>query len=430
PGKGWRGLASGLWGHIVQGLRTQWLATWGLTPLSLVIFQQFSLVGWVANLLAIPVVTLLVTPLAMLGVFWPGLWSAGSWVLGLLMSYLEWLAAWPWAVWVAPAAPWWAQCAGLIAAVIWMAPGPLALRSLAVVLVLPLLAFVPEKPPDGEFDMLALDVGQGTAVLIQTRNHRLLFDTGPWYSPESNAGQRVVIPVLQALGHSNLDLLVLSHRDLDHVGGAQSLLRQVPVANMLSSLEPAHLLHQQAATGHIPSLRCEAGQYWVWDHVRFEVLHPGADDYTRTLKPNAMSCVIKVSAKTGSVMLTGDIERMEERSLLRNHGSELASTVLLVPHHGSKTSSLPEFLASVQPSRAVIQAGYQNHYGHPAASVTRRYQEQGIPLTSTISCGAWRWKSFEVPAWGQCERQLRRRYWHASEGLLSTEEVFEESQGG
>lgn len=304
-----------------------------------------------------------------------------------------------------------------------MTRGPLALQGLAAVLVLPLLAFVPEKPPQGEFDLLALDVGQGTSVLIQTRHHRLLFDAGPLYSRESNAGQRVVIPVLQALGHSSLDLLVLSHRDLDHVGGAQSLLREVPVANLLSSLEPAHLLHQQAAAKHIPSLRCEAGQAWAWDEVHFEVLHPSADDYSRVLKPNSMSCVVKVSGKGGSVMLTGDIERMEERALIRNFGAELASTVLLVPHHGSKTSSLPEFLESVQPRRAVIQAGYQNHYGHPAATVTRRYHERNIPLTSTMACGAWHWRSSQAPHQGRCERQIQRRYWHAQEGALVNEDV-------
>ena len=422
--KGWRGWISQLGGHVVQGARTQWLATWGLTPLSLVIFQQFSLVGFLANLIAIPVVTLIVTPLAMLGVLWPEFWFAGAWVLEQLMAYLQSLAAWPWAVWVAPAAPVWAQFLGLLAAIIWMTPSPWALRSLGGVLVLPLLAFVPEKPPKGEFDMLALDVGQGTSVLIQTQNHQLLFDTGPWYSPESNAGQRVVIPVLHALGHSHLDLLVLSHRDLDHVGGAQSLLRQVPVANILSSLEPTHFLHQEATANRIPSLRCEAGQYWIWDHVRFEVLHPHTDDYSRMLKSNAMSCVIKISAKNQSVMLTGDIEGIQERTLVRNYGPELKSTVLLVPHHGSKTSSLPEFLASVQPSVAVIQAGYKNHYGHPAPTVINRYQEQGIALISTMACGSWRWKSLEAPTLTQCERELRRRYWHSSEGWPKAKEML------
>lgn len=387
-------------------VRTQLVATLGLTPLTLVIFQQVSLVGVFANLVAIPLVTLVITPLALLGVALAPLWSIAAWLVDLLSALLAALASVPGAVWSAPAAPLWARIAGLAAAALVVLPLPWRARLVAVPLALALLLPPVTKPAAGAFDVVAADVGQGTAVLVRTRSHALLFDSGPVYSRESDAGQRVLVPLLRGRGDRRLDLLVLSHRDSDHTGGARSLFGALEVAALASSLEDGHPL----LDGARPARRCLAGDRWQWDGVDFEILHPRADDYARPTKPNAISCVLRVSAGGRSVLLTGDIER-EQESALVVAGAALASDVLVVPHHGSRTSSSAAFLDAVHPRIAVFQAGYRNRFGHPAPDVVERYRERGIAVVATAACGAWQWRA-DGAADGSCERDVARRYWH------------------
>jgi competence protein ComEC len=412
------------WAALRAGVRTQAVATVGLAPLSLVFFQQVSLVGFVANLIAIPVVTLVITPLALLGVVLVPLWTLGAAVVQQLNIALGGLAAVPGAVWLVPVAPRWAQFAALVGAVLVVLPLPRRARLLALPLLLPLLLPPRELPPAGTFDLLALDVGQGTSVLIRTRSHLLVFDAGPQYSRDSDAGQRVLLPLLRARGEARIDRLVLSHRDLDHVGGAGALLKALPVDDVLSSLETEHPL--LALARH--ATRCHAGQAWEWDGVRFEILRPRADDYDRGLKSNAMSCVLRV-AGTGSgagrsVLLSGDIERGQELALLASDEAArfaapenagvpdmLRSELLIAPHHGSKTSSTAAFLDAVAPRVAVFQAGYRNRFGHPAPEVLQRYRERGIAILSTPACGAFI-ANAEGPAPGLCHRDNARRYWH------------------
>lgn len=390
------------------GLRTQLIATVGLAPLTLVFFQQVSLIGFVANLLAIPLVTLAVTPLALAGVLLPPLWPLGAALVQGLGAALGWLASWPWATWNVAAAPAWAVASGLAAAALAVAPLPWRLRVLAVPLVLPLLLPNVPRPAEGRFDVLAADVGQGTAVLVRTAQHALLYDAGPQYSRDSDAGERVLVPLLRGLGQVQLDRLMLSHRDTDHVGGASSLLHAVAVASLWSSLEDAHPL--RAAAAGVPTTRCEAGQRWAWDGVNFEVLHPQPADYQRAdhLKPNALSCVLRVSTPQGSVLLAGDIERGQEAALVAAQGEALRSDVLLVPHHGSKTSSTDAWIDAVLPHTAVVQAGYRNRFGHPAGEVLARYRERGIRVVQSASCGAWLWAGGTQGCW----RDAARRYWH------------------
>ncbi len=404
-----RGPARQWWQHVLAavrgGLRTQVVATLGLTPLSLVFFQQVSLVGLLANLVAIPLVTLVVTPLALLGVMLAPLWKLGALVQEALSQGLAWLGAMPGAVWQVPAAPLWAQAAGLAGAALIVLPVPWRMRLFAVPLVMPLLLPVPERPAAGRYDVLAVDVGQGTAVLVRTQNHLLVYDTGPQYSRESDAGQRVLLPLLQARGEAQVDRMVLSHRDLDHVGGAKALLQNLRVNELLSSLEDGHPV--RAMSTH--AVRCAAGQRWAWDGVQFEVLHPRADDYARSLKSNAMSCVIKVSGPQGSLLLTGDIERQQEAELLATSADALRGDVLLVPHHGSRTSSTAAFLDAVAPRVALVQAGYRNRFGHPVPEVVERLQARGALIETSPACGAWRWDGGALA--GRCERMLARRYW-------------------
>ena len=403
---GWRGWPARLAAATRAGLRTQAVATLGLTPLSLVIFQQVSLVGAFANLVAIPLVTLVITPLALLGIAWAPFWTVGAALVKLQSALLAQLAAIPGAVWSVAAAPAWAQLAGLLAALLVVLPLPWRARLFAVPLALALLVPPVDRPADGSFDVVAADVGQGTAVLVRTRGHALLFDSGPQYSRDSDAGQRVLVPLLRARGERRLDLLMLSHRDSDHVGGARTLLAALDVGALSSSLEDGHPL---LAGGRVVE-RCAAGQRWRWDGVDFAVLHPAPEDYARAGRPNAMSCVLRVSGGGRSVLLTGDIER-EQESALVVQGAALQSDVLVVPHHGSRTSSSAAFLDAVRPRIAVVQAGYRNRFGHPAAEVLERYRARGIALVASPACGAWQWRA-QGPAGGSCERDVARRYWH------------------
>jgi len=409
-----QGAARGAWPRLRAALRAQAVATLGLAPLSLAFFQQLSLVGFVANLVAIPWVTLVVTPLALAGALLPWLWEAAALAMALLVALLQWLTAWPAAIWSVPAAPAWAVAAALAAALLGLLPLPWRLRALAVPLALPLLWPAVVHPMPGRFELVVLDIGQGTAVLVRTHGKLLVYDTGPAYGRDTDAGQRMIVPLLRARGEHRIDLLMLSHRDSDHVGGAASLQSALPVARWSSSLTPDHPLLARAGT-HV---RCDAGQTWRWDDVDFEVLHPPADDHARATRPNALSCVLRVRDAAGrSVLLTGDIEAPQEAALVARLGSDLSSTLLLVPHHGSRTSSTDAFLDAVHPRMAMVQAGYRSRFGHPAPDVLARYQAHGIMVVRSDRCGAWTWNDGAF----QCARDTRRRYWHWADVALGAE---------
>lgn len=393
------------------GVRQQVMATLALAPLSLLLFQQISVIGFVANLLAVPWVTLVVTPLALGGLLLPPLWTLAGWALQPLLAALGWMGQLPWAVWAVAATPAWAAALGLLGGAVAVLPLPWRVRALGLPMLLPLLWPAIERPAAGQFELLAADVGQGSAIFVRTEHHLLLHDTGPSYGLDSDAGQRVLVPLLRARGEARVDMLVLSHRDTDHVGGAPAILAALPVGELRTGLEPGHPLRQATGPDHrpVPHVDCAAGQTWQWDGVRFEVMHPVAGAWKPGTKPNAMSCVVRVEDAAGrSVLLTGDIEAEQERALVERLGARLKSDVLLVPHHGSQTSSTPEFLAAVQPTQAVVQVGYRSRFGHPHPAVLARYAAAGIPLVRTDHCGAW-WQS---PEGASCTRAVRRRYWH------------------
>ena len=401
--------------HLKNLWKEQWVVTLALTPLTLLLFGQVSWVGLLANLVAIPWVTLLVTPLSLLGMVVPLSWDAAAWTLQGLLVLLHHMAQWSWAVSFLPQAPWWAGALGLGGGALLVLNLPWCMRLAGVPLLMPLLFWHVPTPAPGQFEVLAADVGQGTAVLVRTSQHALLYDAGPRYSKDSDAGHRILVPLLRSLD-VKLNRLVLSHRDADHVGGALAVLKAHPQADLVSSLEDGHeLTHlvQSRTSGVNTTERCEAGQQWTWDRVHFEFLHPQAEDYGRSRKPNAVSCVLRISAapvngQTRTVLLTGDIERSEEKSLLQS-GEPLQSHLLLVPHHGSKTSSSRAFLEAVQPEQALVQAGYRNRYGHPAPHVMQRYQDLGIEVLDSTRCGAYTWRS---DAAATCARDTQRRYWH------------------
>ena len=404
-------------------LREQWIITIALAPLTLLLFQQVSLIGLLANVIAIPVVTLIVTPLAMLGVIFAPLWDLAALCLGYLGALLKCLASLPYAVYTTPAPPLYLSVLAVLGGVLLVLPiGKLRANGvlrvslkalLAVALLAPALLWQPTRPVNGEFELLAIDIGQGNAVLIRTAHHSLLFDAGPRFSRESDAGHRTIVPLLRALGE-RLEVLMLSHRDSDHTGGAKAVLAMQPQVTVMTSVtSPAEL-----STLGLPekSLPCFAGQTWTWDGVRFDVLHPQKEDVDvmKKLKPNAISCVLKITntdvANPQAALLTADIEMPQENALLELQPDRLASTVLLVPHHGSKTSSSAAFLDAVNPKLAIVQAGYRNRFAHPRPEVMARYLDRQIQTVQSPSCGAAKWAS-DAPHVVTCQRQLERRYW-------------------
>ena len=386
--------------------REQWVITLALTPLSLLLFQQVSLVGLLANAIAIPWVTLVVTPLAMGGAVVAPLWDVAAWAVQALSVLLQWSARLPFATLSMAAPPWWMAACGVAGGVVLVMHLPWSMRVLGLPLLLPVLLWQMPRPAAGEFELLAADIGQGNAVLVRTATHSLLYDTGPRYSLESDAGHRVLVPLLRAFDE-RLDMLVLSHRDTDHTGGAPAVLAMQPQAALLSSIEATHPL--QALR---PTQRCEAGQRWTWDGVSFEVLHPFDTDYRSFTRPNAVSCVLRIGNGRATVLLAGDIERLQEAALVaRTAEGHLRADVLLVPHHGSKTSSSEALLDAVRPRIALVQAGYRNRFGHPAGEVVARYTERGVRLVESARCGAAHWVS-EQPGALVCERENRARYWH------------------
>ncbi len=265
--------------------------------------------------------------------------------------------------------------------------------------MLPALFWPPPRPLAGQAWIDVLDVGQGLAVLVRTSSHTLLYDTGPQYGADAyaNAGMRVVVPYLRAVGVKQLDMLMVSHRDKDHSGGTEAVRTNVPVVRTMSSIDD------------FDGARCAAGQAWEWDGVRFAVLHPQVEDYSvKTKKPNNLSCLLRVSASGRSVLLTGDIEAKDEKSLIQRDAAELRHDVLLVPHHGGRGSSTPEFIAAVGAREAVFSAGYRNAFRHPRPEVLERYADSRHWRTDrdgAIRIGLA--GSLEISAW----RDERRRYW-------------------
>ncbi|OUL98344.1 DNA internalization-related competence protein ComEC/Rec2 [Variovorax sp. JS1663] len=390
--------------RLARMWREQWTVTLALTPLGLLLFQQLSVVGLAANMLAIPWVTLVITPLAMLGAAVPLLWDLAARAVQLLAWLLEWLAGLPLATLSAPAPALWAAIAGVTGGALLAMRLPWSLRVQGLPLLLPALLWQAPRPADGEFELLAADVGQGNAVLVRTARHSLLYDAGPRYSLESDAGHRVLVPLLRALDE-RVDTVVLSHRDSDHTGGAPAVLAMQPGAELRSSVEAGHPLRQLR-----PVQRCLAGQSWTWDGVRFEILHPEAGDYAGFTRPNAVSCVLRIGNGRAAALLAGDIERLQEAALA-SRAPGLQADLLLVPHHGSKTSSSPALLDAVRPRIALVQAGWRNRFGHPAAEVLARYAERGVAVVDSAHCGAAHWASTQ-PHRVRCERQEARRYWH------------------
>lgn len=393
---------------------TQIAVTLALIPPLLALFQQFSLIAPLANFFAVPLVSLVVVPLTLFATIIPidSLLLLAQHVLDWVLAALRLLDAVPFAVWAQGATPFWTILAGLVGIVLLLAPRGLPARWLGLVCMLPMFFYQPQRPADGAMWVTVLDVGQGLSVYVRTAQHALVYDTGPRYSDEADAGSRVLVPFLRAAAQPAIDALILSHNDLDHSGGAASLLAKIPVKTVLSSLPAAH---PAATSAH--HRRCASGQSWRWDGVDLSMLAPAAPSYDDdTIADNDRSCVLRISSASGSILLAGDVERDAEAVLLLSQQRMLAATVLIAPHHGSRTSSTEAFLDAVQPQLAIFTVGYRNRYGHPKQDIVARYVQRHSALLRTDYDGAidLRFQNGRVEI--ITSRQTKRRYWHRKYG--------------
>ncbi len=383
---------------LKTALHTQWAITLGLLPLLIVMFGQVSIVSPIANAFAIPVISFLVVPLAILGSLMPidFILHAAHFILQLCMLGLVWLSSLP--TWQQAAPPMWALLLAILGVFWLLLPRGFPQRWLGIILLLPLFFVQPAKLAQGEMQAIVLDVGQGLSVVIKTANHTFLYDAGPSFSAQSDAGGRIVVPFLRGEGVKKLDGFMVSHNDSDHSGGAASVLAQIPATWLASSFDTTEI---NAAK---KSIKCFAGQRWRWDGVTFEVLYPKLAAYQQAnLTDNNKSCVVKITSQFGSALLTGDIEKEAENALLNDVEnnvidddaleansraaagdaispraiSKLKSDVLIAPHHGSKTSSTVDFVQAVAAKHIVFTVGYLNRFKHPKPLIEKRYEESG-----------------------------------------------------
>ena len=402
---------------LLNAGRLQYAVTVGLLPLTLLLFGQVSIVSPIANAIAIPLISFVVTPLALIGNVLPDsfavyVFSFAHACVEYLVQFLSFLSTSSIAVWQVPLPTPAMFILALIGTLWLLAPRGWPMRYLGMFCWLPILLQSDTHPPFGAMNVVAFDVGQGSAVLVETANHRLLYDTGPSYSFESNGGNRVLLPYFQSRGIRGLDTMMISHSDNDHSGGALSILENMNVAQTMTSLDLHHPIMLQSKIAS----RCHAGQTWVWDAVQFEVLQPIAESYQSSKwKPNARSCTLKISTKHQSILLAGDIEALQEDEMVNMIPEKLPATVLLAPHHGSGTSSTLPFLNLVKPELALFQLGYLNRYGHPKPFVWQRYQDLGIKRIRTdisgaitLQFGAEEDTSLHV----QTLKQEHARYWY------------------
>lgn len=394
-------------------LRVQWLVTLGLAPLLLLWNLGVSPLAPLVNLLAVPLFSLLLVPLALLGALVSSLTLtlgapmlvAAGWLLQMATVGLGKAAGLPFDLITSASLPLWCWLASFMAVVLILLPRGVPGRWLSLLLLLPLVSY--QEPPlaEGEVVFTLLDVGQGLAAVIQTRNHTLLYDAGPRFSSGFNAGESVVLPYLRQRGISSLDKAVVSNGDMDHRGGIGAVVSHLPVEEVISG-EPGRIT--VADVRH-----CQAGEEWLWDGVIFRLIHPGVEADWRG---NNASCVLLVESPGGRILLTGDIEREAEAALLATAPADLAADLVVVPHHGSRTSSTLPFVRAVSARWALVSSGYRNRYGFPLEEVVGRWRSQGGQVFNTAQGGALTLRlGGKAPSDGpQAYRKRARRYWMAA----------------
>ena len=392
---------------------TQLAVTLGLLPMTLALFQEVSLISPIANAFAIPLISLVVVPMTLLGAALPLDWLLllAQEIMAWCYAALQWLAATPNAVWQSHAPPPWSVALAILGCAWLLLPRGLSARAYGIAFVLPMFVVLPPRPQPGELWVTLLDVGQGLSAVIRTAKHALVYDTGPSFNPDSDSGNRIVVPYLRGEGIRELDALIVTHDDDDHSGGARSIINARNPKWVLTSLGR----DRDILAGANEILRCDDRDGWTWDGVRFDIIHPTKDNYGEdNRKTNNFGCVLKITAPGGSVLLTADVEKKSEFEMLDRAPKELKADVMVVPHHGSKTSSTEAFLDVVKPNIALVPVGYRNRFRHPNKDVMARYAERGITVYRTDELGALTLK-FAAEGKGMPllsgYRNERRRYW-------------------
>jgi competence protein ComEC len=413
------------WRHLLlAAARVQIAVTLALIPVTVLLFHQLSIVSPFANAVAIPVVSWVVTPLALIGAAFAAMPAPmqllSEPILGLANAFfsmlaagLQWAASFSLAT-VPVATPPLLLIALAGAGVIWLlAPPGWPLRAVGALALLPMFFWPPTRATEGEVWVTALDVGQGSAVLVETAHSFWLYDAGPRYSSDSDAGERIIVPYLRHRGIGRLDGIVVSHLDSDHSGGAASVLRAVTVERVISSIEAGH----PALGARTDAERCVAGMRWQAEALSFAVLHPAASDYDARRSPNSLSCAVHISTGATHLLLTGDVQLADELSMLEREPG-LRADWLAAPHHGSRTSSSAQLLSTLEAAFAVAQAGYRNRFGHPNDEVVARYRALNIELLRTDHLGAVQWRFAGGKAVAVMAARRAARYWHNRPGAV------------
>ncbi len=396
-------------GHVWGAIKINWVTSLGLSPLLLLFFQQVSLIAPLANLIAVPVISLLAVPLSLLAVIIMFISPMLAYILFFFVDHvlqgLWWLlvhlAEIPMASINHALPSYWALLFAVPGILLLLAPAGIPARWLSLVMFFPLVFTDAKQPEAGDIKMTLLDVGQGLSAVVQTSHHLLVYDTGAKFSEQSDMGQSVLLPFLRSQGVTKIDSLIISHGDNDHIGGAASLMRGIPTEKVLTSVP-------QMLSKYAP-VQCTAGQSWLWDEVKFTVLAP----QQAFVSENDNSCVLKIQSQHGSVLLAGDIEAMAESWLVKTYGEELKADVLVAPHHGSKTSSTIDFLRTVQPGYVLVPAGYRNQFGHPHKDVLARYQQINAKWLNSADSGAVTVNVSNDEFVVQGMRQAESKYWNA-----------------
>jgi competence protein ComEC len=377
----------------------------GLTPLLIIFFGQTSLIAPIANLIAVPVISLLIVPLVLLATCFYFIsttislfiFQIAEWLLDGFWLVIATLSANALSTWSIPQLPLPYWLIVIIGSILLLLPKGVPAKYLGLVALTPLIFFQPPRPQQGEFWFTLLDVGQGLSALIETPNHTLLFDTGADFFGQFNAGKDIVIPFLNSKKIDRLDTVIVSHSDNDHIGGFAEINKRIHINNVLTS-SPSLIKNSQA---------CLAGQSWIWDGISFDILHPYSTD---KFAKNDQSCVLKVANNNSSVLLTGDIEKEAEKHLIARAADQLASTVLIAPHHGSKTSSTKAFVKAVKPDVVLFPVGYLNRFNHPHPKVVARYDASKYSF-NTAKHGAIHIKFSEqgmqsIQTWRQDDKKI------------------------
>lgn len=395
------GARLGAWSWLRSWSRAQWLIALGLLPVLLALNLPVSLSGPLVNLVAVPWVSIFVLPLALFGTLFLAvppvgeslLWLAGGSMNGLFRFLALMAELVP--AWTGPAVPAWVWPLSLLGTCLLLLPSGIPLRPLGWPMLL-LCVFAPQKSiPLGEVEVVQLDVGQGLAIMLRTRHHALLYDAGPRFG-DFDIGERVVLPAIRRAGIRHLDLMLLSHADADHAGGATAVQQALSVSRILGGdterMPPALAVE-----------RCRNGETWTWDEVTFstwiwEQAEPG----------NQASCVLRVEAAGERLLLTGDIDIHAERAMLEQ-GFDVRAHWLQSPHHGSRSSSSKRFLRAVSPRGVLISRGRNNAFGHPHPLVMSRYRWLDIETHDSAELGAI---TLQLGTFGQvrAEREVRR-FW-------------------